>query len=564
MDKKQFQNRLCDYIGGTLNEEETRGVEAYLAAHPEAQAEVAEMRETLSLLGQIKATTEPDGLYAQARAAILERTTIRARPHVYFLRQWLRPAYAASLAVVITIAVIGILWSRNTNPVWADVVAEIGQLQSVHVEGWIRGEEGQQVAVSQWLRAPNNYRAEVGTGNAQRVVLIDSVRRLVRDERGIWREETLAEGRDWSIERVVEQLRLPADSTKHHWIHRIEREQRAGHTVFTVWPRRFMSKDDKTTPGYMKFEVELGSSQYLPYHTRAFVHKEKDSWQQVSEFSYRDFNAPLSDSLFAQPPLTLRQPMDHPAEDALWFERALTPIVAWGRTLYMPLRGLEITEIPQQFGLVSMGSGYSHNIRHGVDHLSVTKQSLAEIIRSIGNMPVELADSTAPQKIYALHIAVRGTMPSRMRTERLCSALQVDCTFERRQAQRTRYIFTYDGRDFAIAQGSGSASSSSSDYDGRAIPLEQALRGILVNSGMNGFIKGYNRDLNTIEMSWDGAKNENPFAKKVDVKISLNEGWTNTARYLREAFGVEMYTAREEIAYEVVVVGPAQNATEER
>ena len=49
--------------------------------------------------------------------------------------------------------VFGVLWQGSTAA-WAEVVAEVRKLNSVRVEGWIRGEKGEQVPVQQWLKSP--------------------------------------------------------------------------------------------------------------------------------------------------------------------------------------------------------------------------------------------------------------------------------------------------------------------------------------------------------------------------------------------------------------------------
>ena len=86
--------------------------------------------------------------------------------------------------------------------------------------------------------------------------------------------------------------------------------------------------------------------------------------------------------------------------------------------------------------------------------------------------------------------------------------------------------------------------------------LRDAIRNILTNAALNDLVEGYNRDLDEIELQWDGAAADNPFEHQVDIDVGLSEGWDVALDYLREHFGVTMERVSEPTTYEVLVIRP--------
>ena len=79
---------------------------------------------------------------------------------------------------------------------------------------------------------------------------------------------------------------------------------------------------------------------------------------------------------------------------------------------------------------------------------------------------------------------------------------------------------------------------------------------MLSNAALYDFVKGYNEDLDEIELQWDGAAADNPFERPVDVEVDFSDGWDVALDYLREHFGVAMERVSEPITYEVLVLRP--------
>ena len=79
---------------------------------------------------------------------------------------------------------------------------------------------------------------------------------------------------------------------------------------------------------------------------------------------------------------------------------------------------------------------------------------------------------------------------------------------------------------------------------------------MLSNAALYDFVKGYDQDLDEIELQWDGAAADNPFERSVDIDVDFSDGWDVVLDYLREHFGVAMERVSEPITYEVLVMRP--------
>jgi len=59
MNREEFEDLLADYLGGELATDDHARFDAYLAAHPEAQQDVDELRATLDELGSLQSVALP-------------------------------------------------------------------------------------------------------------------------------------------------------------------------------------------------------------------------------------------------------------------------------------------------------------------------------------------------------------------------------------------------------------------------------------------------------------------------------------------------------------------------
>ena len=73
MDRIDFERRLSDFVRGELPDPVAREFGHYLAAHPEAAADLEAARTILELSADISASEPPAQIQAEARASTLTR-----------------------------------------------------------------------------------------------------------------------------------------------------------------------------------------------------------------------------------------------------------------------------------------------------------------------------------------------------------------------------------------------------------------------------------------------------------------------------------------------------------
>ena len=390
MNRAEFESKLSDYVRGELSAAEARQIETYLAEHPEAADDLEAVRSVLELSADIGTAEPPDMLFAAARANALE--TIRAEEkderktqHVTFWQRLPRPVYLSGLAAMLAGVVFGVLW-QGTTSAWAEVVAEVRKLNSVRVEGWIRGEKGEQVPVKQWLKSPHSFRSEVGTGAAQRAVVVtDAKMQMYAD--GVWYGKDINAEDAWSIYKLAEQLALPERGKLELRSYQIEREDRGATELFSIWQRSSLGRN---TPADIRYEVEVDAQTRLPNHSRVYldVGVGQEDWELVSELNYLDYDAPLADELFAVADDAI-QPLTLSASEPNPFGMMLEPFVPWNRAIYMPLDGMDIIVHPPSDDPSKGLGGHASSTAGGITRYEFHRTPLAEIVRHLGEMPVE-------------------------------------------------------------------------------------------------------------------------------------------------------------------------------
>ena len=345
MNRAEFESKLSDYVRGELSAAEARQIEAYLAEHPEAADDLEAVRSVLELSADIGTAEPSDMLFAAARAHALEAIHAEEEnehktQRAAFWQRLPRPVYLSGLAAVLVGVVFGVLWQGSTSA-WAEVVAEVRKLHSVRVEGWFRGEKGEQVPVQQWIKAPHFFRSAVGTGAARREAVVNNEKmRIYMD--GVWYGEDLGAEGAWSIDKVAEQLALPEHEKLELRSYQIEREDRGATVLFSIWQRSSLGSK---TPADIRYEVEVDAQTRLPNHSRVYLDLGQEDWELVSELNYLDYDAPLADELFMVADDAVPSFTDS-VRSALPFEQILDPFVPWKQAIYMPLDGMDIIVHP--------------------------------------------------------------------------------------------------------------------------------------------------------------------------------------------------------------------------
>ena len=576
MDRAEFESKLSDYVRGELSTAEARQIETYLTEHPEAADDLEAVRTVLELSADIGTAEPSDALFAAARTNALE--AIQAadkRQCAGFWQRLPRSMYLSGLAAMLAGVVFGVLWQGSTSA-WAEVVAEVRKLHSVRVEGWFRGEKGEQVPVQQWIKAPHFFRSKVGTGAARREAVVNDAKMRVYMD-GIWYGEDRGAERAWSIDKVAEQLALPEHGKLEFRSYRIEHEDRGTTVLFSIWRRSSLGIK---TPSDIRFEVEVDAQTRLPSHARIYLDVGQENWELVSELNYLDYDAPLADELFMVADDAVPSFTDS-VRSALPFEQILDPFVPWQQAIYMPLDGMDIIVHPPSDdpskGIQGRASSTGAITRH-----EFHRTPLAEIVRRVGEMPVEprvkkavsgatsdiaqvsekMSVETPAQKLatqrYSVRIAYSRRLTPSERVQRLGLRFGFVADVEERQGTKTRWIFTQDGSEFPTNPQAGGSETNGDNYYATGLPLGNAIRGMLSNAALNDLVEGYNRDFDEIELQWDGAAADNPFERPVDIDVDFSAGWNVALDYLREQFGVAMERASEPITHEVLVLRPSK------
>ncbi len=555
MNRAEFEGKLSDYVRGELSAAEAQQIETYLAEHPEAADDLEAVRTVLELSADIGTSEPSDALFAAARANALEAIRAedeRKAQQAGFWQRLPRPVYLSGLAAVLAAVVVGVLWQDASVPAWAEVVAEVRKLHSVHIVGWFRGEKGEQVPVKQWLKAPHLFRAEVDTSAARRVLVVGDEILFYAD--GVWYGTDIPGEEWWSIDEVADQLALPERGQLEPWSYQIERENLGQTVLFSIWRRSSLGIK---TPSDIRFEIEVDAQTRLPSHAQVYLDLGQEDWELVSELNYLDYDAPLADELFTVAVDTLQpfRPLEyesHPFDDV-----PLDPFVPWNRMFYMPLDGMDIAVYSASTDRSMPDESMSYKSEGWIIRYEFVRKPLTEIVQSLGNRPVETSDSVLAERRYSLRIVHNQDIGPVERVKRLGRRFDFITSIEERQGIRTRWVFTQDGSEFPISveePQSGGFRISGCNVQGMG-SLRDVIRNILTNAALNDLVKGYDQDLDEIELQWDDDA-DNPFERHVDVDVDFSEGWDVALDYLREHFGVAMERVSEPITYEVLVMRP--------
>lgn len=549
--REEFERKLSDYVRGELSTAEALQIEAYLADHPEAVDDVEAVRTVLELSADIGATEPPAALFAAARANALqaihaeERAAKTQRTGFWQRLPW--PVYLSGLAAGLAGVVLGVLW-QGTTSAWAEVVAEVRKLNSVRVEGWIRGEQGEQVPVKQWLKAPHSFRSEVGTGAARWAVVVNDAKMQTYAD-GVWYGKDLDAEKAWSIGALAEQLVLPENEELERGNYQIEHEDRGATVLFSIWQRSSLGRK---TPADIRYEVEVDAQARLPNHSRVYLDVGQEDWELVSELSYLEYDAPLADELFAVAEDAV-QPLPLSAAEANPFGMMLEPFVPWNRAFYMPLDGMDIIVHPPSDDRSKGSQSRASSTGGGITRCEFHRTPLAEIVRSLGEMPVEPRVEKVADQPYSMRVAYSHRLTPVERVQRLGRRFGFVAAVEERQGTKRRWIFTQDGSEFPTNPHRGGSGTNGYNYYATGRRLGPAIESMLTNAARNDLVEGYDFDLDEIELQWDGAA-DNPFERPVDIDVDFSEGWDVALDYLRAQFGVKMERVAEPVTYEVLVM----------
>lgn len=563
MTKTTFEHRLSDYVRGELSTEETRAMEEYLHRHPAAVALEQRFRALLIFTKYIREDSPPQGLLEAAEVDLLKQIHSVEQPLQpnrqipllprRSLPRLFHPAYSVGLAVLLLIAVMSLLWRGTPSLVLAEVIGEIQQLHSFRVAGWIRGEDGAQTPYRQWLQGPGFFRAEIGAGAQQRVVISDGTWRLIQDHSGTIYRERVSESEVRSIEDAVVRLYLPEEQRLKETAYQVSQEDKGQRVRFTIWPFTSLGR----SPSDLKLQVEVDRKTRLPVQSVVYQ-QSSGSWQAISELRYMDYNVPFPQGLFRMPASERARAPAGKASDALWFERSITPMFALFPASYVPPGGVEVTLLTPSTDPAKGSSGWSRRTMGGVVTWEFHQCLFPDIVHSLTDMAVETQDDTIRQQRLSLEVVYKQTLPWPHRIDPLCRMFGIQTELISRRAMKTRFVFTQDGRDFPLSARHWGAPretvrvGTSHEYTYERAALEVVIRRLFANSLRTGF----NRDIDTLAFRWDGVPEQNPFTRKVDLGLTSSGDWTANLQHLHDQFGVQVERVAEPVTCPALILQP--------
>ena len=400
MNRIEFERSLSDYVRGELPKAVAQEFDDYLAAHPEAAAEVEAARTILEQSAGISVSEPPAQLLAAARASTLN--AIRS-DHEQPRRSgsWLalpRPAWMTGLVVVLAGLFLGVLWRGSSTPVWAQVVQEVRNVSSLRTVGWFRGESGERVPMKQWFKAPHNFRAEVGAGPDQQVVFSDDKSVYMKIE-GVWYRKNHTSPEASFMDEFSKHLLLPERELLEELSYQIDREERGQTVLFSIWRRSSLGRK---TPSDIRFEIEADVLTRLPRSARVYLDVGQQEWELVNELHYLDYEAAVADELFEfADDDVLPAPVNLLTANTM--VGAFAPVGPWyGLAFYMPREGMDIVVLTPSTDPTKGKEGISSTRSGGIVRYEFHSMPLMEIAQTLGGRPVEIPDSVLSERSFSV------------------------------------------------------------------------------------------------------------------------------------------------------------------
>jgi anti-sigma factor RsiW len=564
MQRHEFENRLSDYLRGELPADQRGEMEAYIDHHPEHLESLESFQALLPLAAQVGQDQPPAGLLEQARAGVLIRleSVTKDSPRTKQRRSgWLRPVYLSGVAALLAVIAAGLFWPPTRAVALADVAEKMKQLKSFRVAGWILGADGTRIPYRQWLQSPATFRAEVGEGAGQRVVVSDGIQKWIQVPGGAIYREPLRQREARTIEELGVRLYMNDMVAKQFeaQVYAFSREDLGVFVRFTIQLPAFLGIE----PSGQQIQVDVDKESWLPQRI-AFLWRQEGQWRVLGELKYGDYNADFPTALFQVGTGPSVVPVPPELQESLWYERSISTLFALFPVSPVPAGGVEVLTGP--FDERGKGSsGMSAIALGGVAQGDFHHYPLKEIVRVLTGMPAEIPDTALAQQTFTLKINYLEKLPWQKLMAGVGPVLGVRAQLVQRQATRTRFTFVQDGRPFPVKTrwwgGSSlriSTQDSVSHYTFEGVKMADMLLNLFSNSRGTSF----NPDLDTLVYHWAGPPAQNPFASEVDLVFQSSGTWEENAPRLQEKFGVRLERIPEPLTYEALVLTQDQEVNQ--
>lgn len=554
--RREFELLLDEYVRGELPEERAEACRQYLDRDPAARRLAHQAGHFLLSPAWQAAGRPPAGLLEQAGAGVAEQLRASAGPvRRGRLRSGpARPLWAwAALTAGALVAVV-LLWPSAAPLVFADVIARLQEAGSLQVEGWVLGEDRQQVPYRQWLLADGTLRAEVGPPGRERIVVRSGGERRIRDLDG--RLYSLPEPRTrtgspddlrTSLERLQALYRNEESAAASY---SFTREERGPLTRFTRRDRGPLGRGPSRREWTL--DVDRDTARPVTSQVRELV---GEDWIQVSELRFTQFDQAPAAGTFSLPGQALA--VDDEARGRLWFELGVSPASIQVPAVVAPAGGVEVTWLEPADRPAGLTSGGAMAFDGGITVIEMHNLALRNAVMLVAGRAV--AGNEAAGQPVSLRLRAKTALPWRRQLAPVLEHLGLRAEVACRRQSRQRHEFSLAGTAPAASRHEFPHASTQADTNGyhyrfEKTPLRDVITALMGNSTRPHAVG------DTLVFANGRDAGPDPFATEVDVAFHNADGtWATNLAYLQERFGVAEQVHQETVdAWEITLVAAAE------
>ncbi len=538
MNRTAFENMMDEYLRDELSPSQRKAFDEYIERHPEVEGELDGMRELLVLTAEIAETNPPLDLADQAAAGLHQQlgTPTKSKP------SWFRrPAFAWSFAASLLLVVGLTLWPTESAFVYARLIENLKAVDSVKVEGWVRGDNGATISYRQWVVADGTLRAELGEDGHQRVVVLKSNERLIKDYDGTVYHDTSKVKSQEKLESVLTRLQAVYQNEAAAQSNFEYSKDDLGHAV------RYTRREYAILghgPSNQKWVMEVDKKTALPTLLQ-FYQQLEGRWVQMSDLRFSQYNEPLAENKFqlAGTPV----PISEMEQQRFWYELSISPGSIQWPAIHVPDGGIAVywptaDEMPD-----GMSGGSSTVSVGGIERQQYWAHSLGNLVYNLTGKKV-LANAIANQEVSLL-ITSKKVLPWKEKLSPVLSHLGLKFDMVPQTITKKRYIFGQNGSNVQpslhrFSSLSVNADSRGYNYHYENTQLKSVILGLLENCNRLDF----NQKNDTIEFVWNGDPNKNPFEFGVDLNCTLAKPtFKSNTKFLMENFGLTLEVEEEKV-----------------
>ncbi len=532
MNRIDFENMMDEYLRGELSRSREIDFDKYLEQHPDACLELEEVREVITLTEMVATGNPPQNLEAKVAAGLRQQLSISGMKS----NKWFqRPLFAWSFVLSLVLLVGLTLWPTNSSFVYARLIDNLKNIDSVKVEGWIRGESGEAIAYRQWVIADGTLRAELGEEkHHQRIVVLKGNERQIKDYDGKLYHDNSKVRWTEDLESVLTMLQATYQNPEIAQSCFEYSKEDLGETV------RFMRHDPANLGhggSHRKWVLEVDKKTALP--TLMQFHQQiAGRWIQISNLRFSEFDSPPSaDHFILQGPSGI---MTDEKKQQFWFELGISPASIVLPAVHVPSNGLQLYWPTAEELPAGLSGGASSMIAGGITTHEYWAMPLESLVQSLTGQVV-LTNDLAQQKVSLL-FSSKSVLPWAEKLKPVLDHLGLGFEVIIHKETQRRYIFGQIGGEIQTSEhrfkgSTVNADSNGYEYNFKKTPLQQVIVSLLGNCNRQGAYTAHD----TLEFIWTGEPALNPFEIDIDLECTIPRAtFTSNVEFLKEHFGLTM------------------------